>query len=810
MKQLIWIATSLLLLGESRAVEAPTTYDMSLPYVSPANCQGPLCILVNPAAIEREGQWLYLHAENRALDGRPSGRADGLLFSMGGFGLGLQYLRPDEDRSKFNYLKLNLSLPPLNIGRDLALTAGLEILDPTQTRTDSSFDIMAGASYRPCRYLSLGLVGRNLGRAGLAHQVIRPSLEMGLAVRPLWMDPERLTLSANAVLLDDRDDPAIRFSSQTKIADGINLFANVDLDGNFGFGLNIDMLNMGLGSYMAFRNGASTQNQGIVMMVQKTFGDQPGLPIERMKTVELILNEKISDNDNPEATLLTRPLTYFDVEQAIRRAGSDPRIDSLMIKIQNAKLNISRVQELRLAIENFKQQGKKVFFLLMQANNLTYYLATKGDAIYLHPNGNYTVIGLSLSALFIKGSLEKIGIFPEAARAGKYKSAVEMFTRKKPTAAHLEVLNSMADDIADQMLKDIAKDRGLTRKQLKKNIDNGYMTAKEALAEGMIDGLALDDQWDEKIANRLGHAISKFTAYPTLAPTSNRWGTLPCIAVVHAQGSIGILPASGMKVPEVIQALRYIRDDTSIKAVVLRVNSPGGDSFLGDMIRHQVQKLSQQKPVIVSMGPTAASAGYSISSPATSILASPATITGSIGVLSILYDGSELYQKLGIAQTTVARGNLARLFSSFRRKTQEEMELIQHHVDAVYQEFVRKVAQARKNLDEKQVHNIAQGRVWTGRQAFKNGLVDELGGLYKAIERAKEKCGLLPDAKVRLVHLPQKSLSLSGVLTDLGLWNKESAGVGIWQETLKNMELLLGIFNKDMLAILPFFDLTIR
>lgn len=789
--------------------------DMHLPADSVATCSGPLCLAYNPAGLHWSPsmELLYLHEERWGVSGLPAGGADGLLLSSDLLGLAVQYVRPDRGLGARDYLKYTLALKLFSVGDVFAAGAGLEILDPTETAEGVSVDALVGAMVRPWRYVSLGLVGRNLAQAEMGGERSRRSLDLGLAIRPLWFAPERLTLAADYRFVEEVGDPALRLSLQAVVYEGVRLFGSADLDGNFGAGLAIDFLRFGAGGYTLFGNRDSIENEGLVLMARTSLDNRPGIQVLSDRTVEIVVGAGVEAADRPPRVLFGRRTTLRDVELAIRRAARDERVDSLLIKLEVADLGITRVQELRSALAAFKKTGKKVAFHLESATNLNYYLASIGDAIFLSPAGSLTVTGPRVEALFFGGTLDMIGVTVESNRAGKFKTAPEMFTGQEPSPAYQEVLESLADEYADQIFAAIADGRGLPRGQVEVLVDQGLMAPPQAEEAGLIEGVLHYDEIDDRLADLLGHRPHRMVGYLAERWHSDRWGSLPKVAIVHASGGIGYggqgLP-SDMDARAIADTLDALASDADVEAVVLRIDSPGGSGLASDLIWREVFQLRQRKPVIVSMGSVAASGGYYIACPADWILADPATITGSIGVFALMIDASELWARLGISREAVTRGKLADLYTTFRGRTPEERDLVQKIVDTFYDGFVDRVAEGRKLAPEK-VHAVAQGRVWTGRQAKENGLVDELGGLTRAIELAKERIGLDADDAVRIVHLPKQRLGLRWVLAQFGLQAESQLTIpALLRTPLEQMLRLTTLAAEPTLALLPFFSLTVR
>jgi protease-4 len=790
-------------------------WDMNMPPSSVAGCNGPLCLAYNPSGLawSPKGEFVYLHAERWGLADQTAGGADALMFATDRFGFSIQYVRLDSEESEFDYIKYNLMANFFKLGNHFSVGGGIEILDPTETDEDLALDYLAGVMVRPWRYVSLGVVGRNLAGAGLHGLRTQRSLDLGLALRPLWFAPERLTIAADYRFVETIDDPPLRFSLQANLFEGIGLFGTADLDGGFGLGIRIDFLRFGAAGYTHFGSSSDVPNQGMVFMASASLENKPGLTVVRDRTVELTLSARIANQDRPARGLFTRKPTLRDVELAIREATYDERIDSMLIKVEPVQLSITRVQELREAIAGFREAGKKVAFHLESATNLNYYLASIGDAIYLSPAGSVMVTGPRVEALFFGGSLEMIGVQAEAARVGKYKSAVEAFTREEPSPAHLEVMNSLADEYADQIFTAIADGRGLQRDQVEVLVDQGLMRPAQAEEAGLVDGVMDYDELDKALTTLLGHPSKRLRGYLSQSWHQDRWGSIPTVAIVHATGSIsygGQRFPRDMNARQIATTLKHLASSTSVDAVVLRIDSPGGSGLASDLIWRQLKLLRKRKPVIVSMGAMAASGGYYIACPADWILADPATITGSIGAFALLFDASELYARLGVSREVVGRGKLSDLYTSFRGRTPQERELLQDFVNDFYKGFVDRVAEGRK-MDPTEVDKLAQGRVWTGRQAKQHGLVDELGGLSRALALAKERIGLAEHEDIRVIHLPRVKPSLFSMLREVGIMAEEQPSLpGLVRTTLQQLATLAALSTEPILALLPVFSLQVK
>jgi protease-4 len=791
---------------------------MQLPASSAASIEDPSALLINPANLTWAAPYDLLFLHEQSLKSRVpgdsffKGQAEGLFFNFKGFGVSVQYVRPRSDESRRDYLKYNFVLPLFHIRKYFSMGVGVEIIDPTQNNENSAFDWMIGASIHPLRYLSLGLVGRNLGQARIyGADRTRPTLDLGVAVRPLWFSPERLTLATDVQWIKDAKDPTIFFTAQVEVLDWLHVVAGADIKGTFQTGLSLDFLRCGLGGSVRFPHQNGSRPDSLVISARISSEDHKGLVVSRSHTAVLVLNRDVNLDSSPVWSPFKPAITLWDIEQALRRAATDKGIDSVFIKVEDPQLTITAVQELRDAVAYCRMVGKKVFFHLQEARNLTYALATAGDAIFLEPTGTFQFVGPKLEALFFKGTLDLLGVKAEFQRVGKYKSAVETLTNKEPSEPNREMLDNLADEYADQIFQMVADGRDLSVARVQEIADTGLLTTEQAQTLGLVDGVYHGDDIDPVISNRLGHTVKWDTRYLSHRSHDSSWSQRPTIAVLHGTGVIsdGFSIEGGIDARRFIEQIKTLREDGSIDAVVVRIDSPGGSGEASDRIWYEIQRLKKSKPVIVSMGSLAASGAYYLSAPADVIVADAATLTGSIGVFSLLFDLSELYAKIGISKTIIKRGKLADLDTTFRTRTAEESALLQTMADTFYQGFIQKVAEGRK-LTLEQVDAIGQGRVWTGREAKQIGLVDELGGLSRAIEIAKQRINLSPDEQIEIVHFPKKSLSLKGILKEFGLWaDAERPLTKTVFEIANQIELLSVLSAESVLAILPFI-ITVR
>ncbi|HEV7796932.1 MAG TPA: signal peptide peptidase SppA [Pyrinomonadaceae bacterium] len=450
-----------------------------------------------------------------------------------------------------------------------------------------------------------------------------------------------------------------------------------------------------------------------------------------------------------------------------KKAKVDDRIKVIILEVDMAGAGWGKSEEIRDAIADFRSSGKPVYAYMEYATDKEYYIASACDKIYLAPPGELFINGLAADVMFFRGSLDKLGIYPDMVQMGKYKTAVETFTRKDMSDANREFMNALLDDLFNRYVETVAKARGKTAEEMRAFVDDAPYSAPKAKELGLIDGVAYRDEVEKELKQKLGYKESdelrvvKSAAYSEVEPESLGLDKGEKIAVIYATGDIGSgqsgnSPGGSQSIGSetVAKALNDARDDKSIKAIVIRVDSPGGSGLASDIIWHAVEAAKAKKPVVVSMSDVAASGGYYIATGANRIVAQPSTITGSIGVFAGKPVVKGLYDWLGITNEYILRGKQAGMFRETEKFTPEERTKFEDLIRRTYyDDFVPKVAKGRNKTPE-YIDSVAQGRVWTGAQGRERGLVDEFGGLDRAVEIAKELANIPKDKGVHRVILP--------------------------------------------------------
>jgi protease-4 len=457
----------------------------------------------------------------------------------------------------------------------------------------------------------------------------------------------------------------------------------------------------------------------------------------------------------------TTTQTLRSTVDTIRKAKADARIKALVIRPQASGALWGQLQEVRAALVDFRQSGKPITAFLEYAGAQEYYLASAADRVVMMPGGVLNLTGVATYELFFRGTLDKLGVYPDLLHIGEYKTFSNTFTERGFTPAHREMTQSLNHDWYEQLVKGIAEGRGRSEAEIAAAIDGGPYLAEEAREAGLLDAVAYGDQLDDTEPVRGTRPLEAET-YTQVPLSDVGLGTGARVALLYATGTIASGESSfdsptGMVLGSetFIKWVRKVRVDPDIRAIVVRIDSPGGSAIASEAIWRELMLTRDIKPVIVSMGNVAASGGYYIAVPAHAIVAEPGTLTGSIGVVTgkFVLDGA--LEKLGIDEAAVSEGRFAQLESPFSAFTPEQRARMEEQLHATYELFLARVAAGRDTTPER-IDAVAQGRVWTGRQAVELELVDELGGLETALQLAKQRAKLDPAKDVELVVYPPK------------------------------------------------------
>ncbi|MEA3317628.1 MAG: signal peptide peptidase SppA [Bacteroidota bacterium] len=509
--------------------------------------------------------------------------------------------------------------------------------------------------------------------------------------------------------------------------------------------------------------------------------DKP-VKVEENSILHIELNQPIADrnsnnpmkNFNFSSFKPSNELGLDAILENIEKAKDDKNITGIYLDFTSIPAGMASLEEIRNALLDFKESGKFILSFADSYSHKTYYLATVADSIFLNPEGAVNFIGLRSEVMFYKNALEKLGVEPQIIRHGKFKSAVEPFMLDKMSAANRKQIETYMGSIWDNIVKGISQERGINITQLNKYADNlTIKNAKAALDAKFIDGIKYKDELLAELRIKTNTEVDEEIEAINLAKyikapkdRKSKKFAKDKIAVIYAMGNVimGEGEEGNIGSDRISAAIRKARKDSSIKAIVFRVNSGGGSALASEVIWREVKLAQEVKPVIASLGDVAASGGYYIVAPAEKIIASPNTITGSIGVFGMLMNSKSLFNdKLGINIEVVKTNKHSDIGSLFRKLTAEERASIQSGVEDIYKTFITHVAEGR-NMTTEAVDKIGQGRVWSGVNAIEIGLIDEFGGLQKAIDIAAETAEL---ENYRTVSLPELKDPFQQIIEEL-------------------------------------------
>jgi len=528
--------------------------------------------------------------------------------------------------------------------------------------------------------------------------------------------------------------------------------------------------------------------------VYMQFTQEPHIPDQAL--LVLPLSGSISDMDTSP---ISKETTLRDIFYHLQRAKIDKRIQGVLLKISWVMAGPATMDDLGSMIRDFRQSGKPVHAFMEAGSLKEYLLASYAESITVMPGADLLLKHFASEALFLRGTLDKLGIQAEFYHLGDYKTGASIYTRQGMSPQHKESLNTLLKDITDHAIHTIAANRKMDAKSVRSLIDELSMSNDIYLEAGLIDSIGYADQiFADKASSSERIPFSRYAATSRPAPFKGPQQ----IALLFASGEIHQGSGSGPSMfgnpvlgsDTLAAQLRALKRRSAVKAVVLRIDSPGGSATGSEVIRHELEQLSRKKPVVISMSNVAASGGYWLSTPAKQIFALPATITGSIGVLGGKFINRGFYDKIGVRKELVEGGNHAGMFSDIRPFTASERQRFQSLLQRTYKQFLKLVSDGR-GLSLAKAEEVAQGRVWSGIRAAELGLVDECGGLLDALSAARHLAGLPQDEPGGLLILPRRK----------SLWDLLFSMAGVSARESFNLSTILQRFNRCFpAALMPF------
>jgi len=616
-----------------------------------------------------------------------------------------------------------------------------------------------GLGWRPTHWIGFSGTGRNVGGPA-SHLGVKEQYGGGLALRPL---EDRIVVGADYIVNADPAADVPGFLEATVKAEpirGLGIRAFMNQLGQYGIGLEMGLGEANIGAHAHLDNNGSPTALGSL-----TSRDDNHSLLNSGKVVpEFVLNSAFPYQ--PRRGLFgSSGESYLHLLSRLEAAAKDRSIKAMVLHLDWSPFSFAQIEEI-LAIVDLAQENDKqvIAYLGEDAGNGATMIASGADLVLMHPAQQLGLVGLSAELMYFRGTLDMIGVDPQFSRRAEYKSAAESMTHTGATAAAREQMDALLDDISDRLIARIAEGRNMDATAVRDLIDKGPFTAAEAIEAGLIDGTAFPDE--------LGKRARKFlkrTAYLDdewrLKDRRKGWQAPKEVAVILVEGTITTGKSQGPGFfgggqsagsETIIEQLKAAQNEDSIKAVVLRVDSPGGSAFASDEIWRAVSEFQRSgKPVVVSMGGVAASGGYYVSANADAIYASSSTITGSIGVIGGKFSMEGLYDKLGIEYELYNRGRNAAMFSSSKPFDDVEYAAFDKLIGDTYRQFTNKVAVGRA-MEQEEVEQVARGRVWSGQDARDRKLVDEIGGFSDAVNRARVEAGIGPATRVELVMLENR------------------------------------------------------
>ena len=657
-----------------------------------------------------------------------------LALPNGGFGVEFATANADTTFTRYTFSGGQ------HLGHSLYLGSSYSWINSDNKTYDAFHSLSLGLMYRR-RYLSIGAMARDLNQPKLLGEKLGRTYDLGLAIRPgTW----RTTLSIDMQKTQGIEGIDLRYALEVRPIRELMLRGTLNSDLSFDVRFGINIGNWGIGTGNTFDENQKAQT-GVGYFHFSNIPTTKQLPRRR-----IFLDLQMSS-----------------LKEILSIAKSDEDIAGILVRINGGSYGMAQLQEMADAILDFRESGRVVLCYLTNCSTGDYIVASTCDGILMHPSGEVRLIGLHTERSFYKSTLDMLGIRADLEHIGKYKSASETFTRKKMSETQREIQNIILDDLYEQLVDTIANGRGWTPDEVKQRINGGPYTARQAFSSELVDRLVYEDQLVNvvtELTDKHTDLVSSNEYAESRVYTQNWRGSQPKIAIIEAKGLMVtgesfIDPLTGTQVTganTIVRAIQGAKDDDSIKAVVLRIDSGGGLVVAADIIWRALVELARHKPLVVSMGDVAASGGYYIAAPANVIVAEPGTITGSIGVIGGKFSLKGLYEKLGIQKEILKRGKHADFYTDYGDYPPSEQQIVQRQIKEIYDDFITKVALGRSNLTTPEVDKLGRGRIWSGRQAKENGLVDELGGLSLALAIAQEYAGL-QEKTVEIIHLPKQT-----------------------------------------------------
>jgi protease-4 len=743
----------------------------TLPPTSAALVDEATAPLVNTAglALMPGFQLFYLHERNLGLNQIVDGVYLGQnVFGFVTIGFDLEWIRGgDQPRRRRTSWSLAAGAEALSFG----VTYRAFSSDDVNLDALSTWDL--GAVSRPTRYLALAAAIKNLDAPSRGGVGFNRQYDFALGLRPFG---ERYSLAVDYLLtnLPSGSNSRMQYTLQAEPLQGLVLGAGLShgFEGEdviFQASLTLNTSHLGV----AYAGGGSSAGADHVIVARVSTQRYPSVAAPQGRFALIDVTEMMSRSTTSAFSLLgiSEADPYLRLMRLLDSAIHDPNLDGVVLKIDNlTEVGLGRAEELRRAIVRMRSVGKKVIVVLLAAGDSEYLVASAADKVFAVPESTLFINGFAATPIYLGSAMDKLGVHWEVARVGAYKNAPDIFTRSGISPEERETINAYLDSDVRAFEAALASTRQITPEKIRAVWSEALVTPAKAKELGLIDDIIVPAEIEARVSQLAPGAVYE-AGYRPGQIRDDRWGDRRQIAIVPVIGTIaggksqedplGLAKIAGAET--VVRALRRAQDDPLVAAIVLRVDSGGGDGLASDLMYRAVLEAKKRKPVIASMGDVAASGGYYAAMGADRLFAEPTTITGSIGVFIVKPVLNPLAEKLGIHHETLQRGNLANFINLLDPWTPEEKAAAQKWVEAFYDEFITEVAKSRK-MAKDGVDAIARGRVWSGTDAKERGLVDEMGGLLEAIDAARERAGISHSEDIELAIIGEPR----GLLASLG------------------------------------------
>ncbi len=619
--------------------------------------------------------------------------------------------------------------------------------------------VRLGFQSRPIRWVGIGAAVQDVGEA-----VGPRGWDLGLAIRPGvdWITASTQWRLTEGVAING-DTLDLEFLVNAEPIPGLVL--------GFGFDHDFDRLafQLALDFGYAGTEGAFLLRDDQPLAAAQVVARSKPVPSLGQPRRMIVVDLEGDLQPDPEIDLLRGRIefrAYGEAPLLLEAIAGSRSASGAFLRIGGLDVGWAKLEELRAGVRKIREAGKPVVCSVPAPDDRAYYLATACSLIITTPTSVFAVDGVAANLIFLGDALSNWGIDVEAVRREAYKSAPDTFTRGGPSSEQEEVVGELLDETYETLVDGIAEGRNVERDTVTAMIDSGTFTASTAVSRGWVDATIYPDEVEDWIRRRVG--VTGFGGPGTLIKAERApYGSPPRIALINIDATItggesrrvplGFGSTSGATT--IVRALRRAKEDPQVRSIVLRVDSPGGDALASDLIAREVKRTNEVKPVVASFGDVAASGGYYVAAPSETIFAEKTSVTGSIGIFSIRVSIQRLLARFGINTVEYERGRHANLRSILQPLEADDRAVVDRQIDFLYRRFLETVAEGR-SLDLDTVRALAQGRVWTGAAAQKRGLVDEIGGLLDAIQRARELGGFRPRERVDLLVLPETRRSL--------------------------------------------------